>query len=63
MSIEIKIVSPRQCRILVPRKLLEEVFHLVREDHLSEFVTEALKGELKKTRFRKEMVRASQQGL
>jgi len=58
--IEIKVVSPHPCKVSVPKKLLEDMARLVSHYSLSEFITEALRGELKKIRFRKDMAKASQ---
>ncbi|HEX9757109.1 MAG TPA: hypothetical protein VGB26_04825 [Nitrospiria bacterium] len=58
--IEIKVVSPKSCKVSVPKKLLEDLNRLVSNDKLSEFITEAFRAELKKIRFRKDMAKSSQ---
>lgn len=56
---DIFVFTPKRLRIAVPRKLLEEFAGVVNEENLSEIISEALREELKKVRFRKELERFS----
>ena len=57
--IEINVIVPKKLKILVPQRLFEEFEQMVKEENLSEIITEALAEELKKIRFRIELVKAS----
>lgn len=56
--IEIDMIFPKELKILVPLRLLEELSQAVKEEKLSEMVTEAITEELKKLRFRRDLERA-----
>jgi metal-responsive CopG/Arc/MetJ family transcriptional regulator len=58
-QIEIYVVSPKKIKIYVPRQLFEEFEQVVEKEDLSAAITEALREELKKIKFRKDMVRIS----
>jgi rRNA-processing protein FCF1 len=55
---EIQITAPKCMKILVPRQIIDEFERLVREEDLSRFITEALRDELKKIRFRTQLENA-----
>lgn len=57
--VEINVIVPKKLKILVPQRLFEEFERLVKEEKLSEIITEALSEELKKVRFRTELEKAS----
>ena len=57
--IEINVIVPKKLKILVPQRLFEEFEQMVKEENLNEIITEALAEELKKIRFRIELVKAS----
>ena len=56
--IEIELIFPHELKIPVPEQLLEELAQVVNEEKLSEVITEALTGELKKIRFRTDLAKA-----
>ncbi len=53
--IEIHVVSPKEFKILVPKRLFEELDQVTKEETISEIITEAITEELKKLRFRKHL--------
>ena len=57
--IEINVIVPKKLKILVPQRLFEEFEQMVKEEDISRIITEALAEELKKIRFRIELVKAS----
>ncbi len=56
--VEIHVVFPRELKILVPKRLFEELDQVAKEETLSEIITEAITEELKKLRFRKHLEKA-----
>jgi metal-responsive CopG/Arc/MetJ family transcriptional regulator len=56
--IEIHVNFPMELKILVPKQLLEELTQVVKEEKISEVITEAITEELKKLRFRKDLEKA-----
>lgn len=60
-TIEIYVIFPKHLKIHVPQQLLEEFDHVVKEEDLSEIITEAINEELKKIRFRMALQRTSKQ--
>lgn len=56
--VEIHVILPKELKILVPKQLFEELDRVVKEETLSEMITEALTGELKKLRFRSDLEKA-----
>lgn len=56
--IEVHVVFPSELKILVPKQLLEEISQAVKEEKLSEMITEAITEELKRLRFRADLERA-----
>ncbi len=50
--IEIQVIFPKEPRILLPKKLVEDFAQAVDPEELSATITEALADELKKLRFR-----------
>ena len=58
-TVEISVVIPKRLKILVPRPLFEQFEQSVRDENLSAVVTEALREELKKIRFRSALEAAS----
>ena len=56
--IEIHVVSPRELKILVPKRLFEELDRMAKEETISEIITEAITEELKKLRFRSHLEKA-----
>jgi metal-responsive CopG/Arc/MetJ family transcriptional regulator len=45
-------------KVLVPKRLFEELDQVVKEEKVSEVITEALTEELKKLRFRRDLEKA-----
>jgi len=58
---KIEVVAPRnkRIRILVPRQLLEEFERIVREEDISEVITEALTEQVRRMRFRRALEKVS----
>jgi hypothetical protein len=56
--VEIHVVFPRELKVLVPKRLFEELDQIAKEETLSEIITEAITDELKKLRFRKDLEKA-----
>jgi metal-responsive CopG/Arc/MetJ family transcriptional regulator len=52
--IEIHVVSPKELKIHVPKRLFEELDQVAKEETISQIITEALTEELKKLRFRRD---------
>jgi hypothetical protein len=56
--VEIHMIFPRELKILLPKRLFEELDQVVKEETISEIITEAIAEELKKLRFRKHLEQA-----
>ncbi len=50
--VEIHVVFPKELKILMPKRLFEELDQVAKEETISEIITEALTEELKKLTFR-----------
>jgi len=56
--VEVHLIFSKELKILVPKQLFEELDQVVKEEMLSEIITEAITEELKKLRFREDLAKS-----